>query len=263
MKIHFLFVSAILLAFSLVACNNNEPSSKVEGALAGKFSVSASKRVCFSSGNLQYQPSSGSWRFAPNQWDCVGVDNQHISSYYYAGWLDLFGWGTGNNPTNFSTEYRDYSVFVDWGKNMGSGWRTLSYEEWSYLFFSRGNANNLRGKATVNGVPGYVFLPDKWLGGGFIPNSLNAETNSYTISQWQQLEQLGAVFLPAAGYRVGSQNIERVAMDGSYYSSSSAYETSAFSFNFPVDAQDYWNDADISYWGDISYGMSVRLVKDL
>jgi hypothetical protein len=252
-----------LFTLCLVGCSKDKPSPKSGGTDVVEFSVSPTKHVRFSSGNLQYQPSTGKWRFAPNQWDCIGEANANIENPSYSGWLALFGWGTGNNPTNFSTEYRDYSVFVDWGKSMGSGWRTLSYEEWSYLFFSRGNANNLRGKATVNGVPGYVFLPDKWLGGGFIPNSLNAETNSYTISQWQQLEQLGAVFLPAAGYRVGRQNIERVAMDGSYYSSSSAYETSAFSFNFPVYASDYWNDADISYWGDISYGMSVRLVKDL
>lgn len=45
-----------------------------EGAINGLFSVSPSKKVYFSQGNLQYQASSNTWRFAEHQWNCVGGD---------------------------------------------------------------------------------------------------------------------------------------------------------------------------------------------
>lgn len=38
-----------------------------EGALSGLFSVSADKQVYFSKGDLQYQASTDTWRFAENQ----------------------------------------------------------------------------------------------------------------------------------------------------------------------------------------------------
>jgi hypothetical protein len=37
-----------------------------EGAVSGLYSVSPTLKVYFSMGNLQYQPSTGIWRFAEN-----------------------------------------------------------------------------------------------------------------------------------------------------------------------------------------------------
>lgn len=64
--------------------------------LSGQFSVSASKQVYFSKGNLRYHCSSKAWSFATNQYDVVGQSNSNISSSY-AGYIDLFGWGTSGN----------------------------------------------------------------------------------------------------------------------------------------------------------------------
>lgn len=47
-----------------------------------------------SPGNLQYQASTGIWRFAEHQYDYIGSGNENISTSY-SGWIDLFGWGTG------------------------------------------------------------------------------------------------------------------------------------------------------------------------
>ena len=58
-----------------------------------KFSVSESKAVYFSPGNLMYCPQEAIWYFAINQYDLIGSDNANISSSY-AGKIDLFGWGT-------------------------------------------------------------------------------------------------------------------------------------------------------------------------
>ena len=78
------------------------------------FSVSASDRVFFSKGNLQYQPINGIWRFAENQYDVIGLDNEKISPKY-TGWIDLFGWGTSGwkdaaKPSDVSPDYKNYFV---------------------------------------------------------------------------------------------------------------------------------------------------------
>ena len=75
----------------------------------------------------------------------------------------MFGWGTGNNPTNKSSNYDDYPTFVDWGVNkIGSDapntWRSLTKEEWAYIILGRYNAEELKGVAQVNGVNGLILL---------------------------------------------------------------------------------------------------------
>lgn len=65
----------------------------IEGALPGMFSVSATKRVHFSKGNLQYQPSTSTWRFANSQYEFLGSDNVLIGETS-GHWMDSFAWGT-------------------------------------------------------------------------------------------------------------------------------------------------------------------------
>ncbi len=80
-------------------------TGKPEGTINGLFSVSDNKIVWFSQGNLQYQASTHTWRFAEHQYDFVGgtqdgssygnvsgSSNNNVSSYY-SGWVDLFSWG--------------------------------------------------------------------------------------------------------------------------------------------------------------------------
>lgn len=77
-------------------------ASTQEKILSGLFSVSPTKKVRFSSGNLQYQASTNTWRFAINQYDIVGdsiYGNVYIDSVkcdnlkasaFYEGWIDDF-----------------------------------------------------------------------------------------------------------------------------------------------------------------------------
>ena len=73
-------------------------------------------KVIFAPGNLQYQASTKSWRFARRQWMIVGGPETDYDVYYdsiglsgdihtvrcnnalnskkYGGWIDLFAWGT-------------------------------------------------------------------------------------------------------------------------------------------------------------------------
>ena len=208
-KVSIILVCLIWMASSMYA---------TEGALRGRFAISATDTVAFSRGNLQYQPSTSTWRFAENQWNFVGTANGRIRHYQYSpegwvwtykGWLDLFGWGTGNNPTASSTTNSNYGSFTDWGRNAISNggkkanlWRTLTKDEWDYLFRGRENAASLYANGTVSGVNGSILLPDNWV----IPADLHfkpsnstdstAAPNNYTADEWMFMEMAGAVFLP-------------------------------------------------------------------
>ncbi|MBR6065423.1 MAG: hypothetical protein IKP57_03260 [Paludibacteraceae bacterium] len=197
-----------------------------------EFSVGESKKVQFAHGNLQYQASTQTWRFAENQYDTIGGANSNISDSY-SGWIDLFGWGTGNNPINTSMNTGDYPTFNDWGDNIGEGWRTLNTDEWIYLFCERTDAAHLFGMGSVNGVNGTIVLPDDWAGDKFTDtdNGLNYSDgsygnndgerysfNTYTAEQWRTMEEAGAVFLPAPGCRAGTEVIN-VNLAGYYWSS--------------------------------------------
>lgn len=255
---------------------------QVPSMLPGMFSISASKQVHFSQGNLQYQASTQTWRFAENQYDMIGSDNAYIHAFY-RGWIDLFGWGTGNNPTNSSMDYNDYSTFVDWGTNAISNggnqanlWRTLTKDEWLYLFYTRANAANRFGLGSVNGVNGTIILPDNWStpqGASFTPSTSKGLTdtgydyyesngghftdNTYSVEQWSKMESAGAVFLPAAGSRGDARGVHDVGSYGRYWSSTPYGEGDAYYLvfdSFYLNPQYYYNRY---------FGQSVRLVKDV
>lgn len=83
-----------------------------EGALSGRFTINENgDQVVFSQGNLQYQASTNTWRFAEHQYDAIGEDNSNISSTY-EGWIDLFGWGTSGYD---NTAYDPFAInFQPW-----------------------------------------------------------------------------------------------------------------------------------------------------
>ena len=247
---------------------NPDTPEQPEAPSAKPFSVSATKTVTFSSGNLQYHPANNEWRFAPSQLDYIGNDNANISATY-KGWIDLFGWGTGNNPANNSTNNEDYPTFVDWGVNkIGNDapntWRTLTKEEWLYIIDKRDNAEELIGVAQVNGVNGVILLPDGWtcpsgvtFKSGFhndYGTEYYAEYQTFSVSDWSKLEASGAVFFPAAGRRDGF-NVFSVRDYGRYWSATeydSDYAYYLYFFSYEASFDDY----------NRYIGESVRLVRD-
>ena len=236
----------------------------VFGAINGVFSVSSDKKVKFSQGNLQYQASTNTWRFAENQLDMLGYDNNNISSKY-SGWIDLFGWGTGDEPTKSSKSNRSYKSFSDWGNNTisnggGGSWFTLTHDEWEYLFDKRSTSSGIRyAKATVNGVNGVILLPDNWSSNYYSLSNTDIEYSRYSSNQISQsdwtsmLEANGAVFLPAAGWRDG-KNATAVGEIGYYWSATyidSVYARNAYFFYAGTSASDGM---------ERNCGISVRLV---
>ena len=256
----------------------------VGGAIVYAFSVSADKKVYFSQGNLQYQASTGTWRFADNQYDMIGDNNSNISSSY-SGWIDMFGWGTSgyhsvypysnnNYAYAFEGEYTDIAgTNYDWGiynkisngGNQTGQWRTFTKDEWYYVINTRANASDKKGVANVNGVNGLILLPDEWiLPDGIVFNSgftyeygdeYYATKNSYTMSEWSKMEANGAVFLPVAGYRNGT-NVYHCDFLGNYWSSSAENDNHAYYQHIASSFENNSRD------GDRYIGKSVRLVQD-
>lgn len=126
-------------------------------------------QVFIAPGNLQYQASTKTWRFAEHQWDYVGfgTDNATAGTVYvgstkstnenigetYDGWIDLFGFGTTGcsiYPYMTSINENDYpnvslsleeNFNYDWGRYCeisndnykDKKWHTITPEEWVYL----------------------------------------------------------------------------------------------------------------------------------
>lgn len=252
-----------------------------EGQLSGTFHVSDRINIRFSKGNLQYQASTGTWRFAEQQYDVVGQDNEHISATN-DGWIDLFGCFTSGfvnfYPYLSDTDLFTYPVIMntasseyDWGQynpisNGGHRvgvWRTLGQGEWNRLMRDR-LAANLCAQAVVNGVNGYVLLPDKWVqpdGVSFIPRAEDCTSNVYDVEQWEKMEANGAVFLPYAGERYGTK-VSNVGEMGKYWTISPENASTIYSWYrfFPFNEKDATNGEKLERR---MHGYSVRLVMDV
>ncbi len=237
------------------------------GVIYKEFSVSETRKVYFSRGNLQY--ANGKWKMAVSQNGVASVvGNEDIENTTYA--IDLFGWGTGESAKRCTTEVGEYSVYKEWGANSpikyGTGdiivegsWRTLTGSEWSYLLERNGKS----GFANIDGgtgqiESGLVLLPDEWN----LPDGLSftpGETNEYTHSEWVLMENAGAVFLPMAGVRngSGSGSVSNVGSQGNYWSAQASQDETAMALQFTAEG------ASVTGTTQRFMGFSVRLVQDL
>lgn len=238
-----------------------------DGVLSGMFTVAEGKQVHFSQGNLWYgkvgSAQTATYNFEENQYGTHGYD-------YISNTWGLFGWSTSATNYGMSTSVTnsDYSgVFVDWGKaidNEGT-WRTLSKDEWGYLFNGRDGAANKYGYATVSSKVGLIILPDEFTdpmknsgSNAFVTGVTNTfASNLYSPENWAAMESAGAIFLPAAERRFGT-NIS-ADQSGSYWSSSASSTDTDKAYYLFFNINNF-NSAE--QW-DRYRGFSVRLVTDV
>ena len=287
----------------------NIARNAIPGALVGKFSVSSTDKVYFSKGNLQYTKSTGIWSFMDHQYSTVETLNQNVGTDYDSqDVVSLFGWGTsgwnngntyyqpyntayvsssgsskgyGYGPKNGSTYTYDLTgtyANADWGHNAISNggntadtWRTLTEDEWTYLFNTR-SASTVNGTADARYAKAYLFgtthgviiFPDVYThpAGVTAPTGINATSstswygNKYTATDWAKMEAAGCVFLPAAGWR-DATTIRRVNEYVRYWTSSK-YNSAGYARNVGI-VDNSMNPAD---YNQKNYGYSVRLVHD-
>jgi hypothetical protein len=258
-----------------------------QGIINGAFTINANgDQVYFSQGNLQYIGSAAApyWKFADHQWDYLGTTTGQNSSDENVD-RDLFGYGTSGynhgancyQPWSTSTNWIDYLPYGDWfydlydqtgqadwgynaiangGNTENNGWRTLTDDEFGYIISGRNTTSGIRwAKGIVNGVNGFILLPDNWTASIYALNNTNGGnygSNTITAEDWANtLEANGAVFLPAAGHRNGT-NVSYYSSNGYYWC---ARQTVAYSF---IQGGDFFHASN-----PLHYGYSVRLVRNI
>jgi hypothetical protein len=158
---------------------------------------------------------------------------------------DRFTWGYFDKIKLTTSEYlnvnenltKTAAVAKDWGivftesSPEGGNWRTLSADEWIYLF---NGPSNVRGDKRFlrvylryyGGDPAYfgVFVfPDHYSGsdlsGSYSFNSVtgNPAVIDYSNADVQKMLDAGAVFLPCVGYRYKERYYDYLCYDISFY----------------------------------------------
>lgn len=209
-------------------------SSDIE-MLSGEFTVNSSgKRVHFSKGNAYCKRSSSSsydwtWHTESEQYSCqwsgsgsgsTMTNNDTKVSLFRQYFDQVSNWKPLNDGTN--TANNKFAEIFE------GSWFLLTQAEWRYILFSRATGITISAdgiattnarymKCKVNDIEGLLIFPD-----GFNPSNIvvhksgsyspvNRENtgsdysgNNYTGDTWTSLENLGCVFLPAAGYCNGA-----------------------------------------------------------
>jgi len=206
-------------------------------------------------GNYFYQPynssNSTSSPYTSSNGYGYGPTNRTTYTYSLLGSYTRADWGVYNAIYNPKTSTTDAP----------GTWRTLTKDEWVYLLNTRSTTSGVRyAKATVNGVPGLIIVPDNWSTSTYALNSTNTTNAAYTtnvisLATWTTLENAGCVFLPAAGLRNGT-GVSQVGSEGSYWSARSNGTDLAYSVVFTGSGFYPSNGAGRCR------GLSVRLVKD-
>lgn len=218
-----------------LSAGGNTSTDTVDNAL---FSVSSTKKVYFSEGNLWYHNSA--YSFHTPQYKCNGASQSDSDK-------DLFQWSTVASTTV-------------------SGWNVLTSDEWNYLLDTTSRSAIRFVKACVNSVNGLIIFPDTYshpIGQtlrnvnekGTVSYPVNYGDNTFTTDQWNAMEAAGAIFLPAAGYLNGS-TVESYGGEGDYWSSTTDDGEKAKRLEFKN--TEVTTDNGINR----SYGCSVRLVKE-
>lgn len=238
------------MAYASAPSSQGESPFDGQGATLSLFSVSDDSRVRFSRGNLQYHSANNTWQMAAEQYACL-ADND--------SWTTLFDWNI--NDTQPWMAGHD-TVFA----GLAGQWRMLNEEEWRYLLDYRlasplGGATDARyAQVTVDGVRGLLLFPDSYShpAGVMLPVSINGSNsaawnaNSYTLSEWNLIEEAGAVFLPLASYRSNGSAVH-MGTAGRYWV---AADLMAMGYNaLYIDD----NMVGVSAWFD-DMGASIRLV---
>lgn len=260
--------------------NGSTAKALPQDALPCEFSVSATKKVHFSKGNLYW--NGHHFKFEENQsgFSNTGsiLDPTHLNHFFWSknasvATAEKYNESGESASDVFFTNATEETANKNFSVNFLSGkYRTLSKEEWEYLFKYRKNASNKYGYATVSGASlgnsnGVIILPDNFndpntnlcpeYRGKFVPGKAKGwEGNRYDESGWNAMESAGAVFLPAAGYRNDSKIFDK-GTDGYYWSSSPDNTTYAYIIHF-CDSRIYPFDRTSSR----KCGASVRLVTD-
>ena len=260
-------------------CGTNNSWEERDDSEGNSVRFPASRRIDLfvyaSSGRNRAGASDAQYHFKPFAVDCYGL---YHSPVYGQDGEDLQG-------TNMKmSDWGQFNAILN-GGDAPEMWRVMTRDEWNYLLNQRTGATSKRAFATVMGVRGLLLLPDNWSGPSVKsfdteimddgdpekpPKTVkpNWSANVYASeSDWNKMEQAGAVFLPAAGsfgdwdYNTRSislqdYNLSDTKAEGSYWTRSSMSYDDARCLRFG-------NDNWMFHGSKKVMGRSVRLVMDV
>lgn len=198
----------------------------------------------------------------------------HDESYQYD---EDMGYGYGpTDGTGYNYDLTGPYANADWGVynaianggNTPNQWRTLTADEWGYIFDRRVTPSGIRRACgNVGGVNGVILLPDSWNTEICVLNETNSyyedddeespfDSNIFTFDEWETLENNGAVFLPLVGDRQGVI-VTNVGYGSYYWSASTAAEGLSMAL--------FMDYAFGAFWAEVNYrcaGCCVRLAQD-
>jgi hypothetical protein len=267
-----------------------------------------SSTVEFAPGNLQayvlsstsnsYIWTAQSWGFATKQYMSYGNGyDANDGSFINGENTDLFTW-VGNSATynsyglctnqDYNNEYYGTveleNLKSDWGQipdivdKYGSGWRTPTIDEWTYLlehyqvvfvdiFLGGSKAFGLLifpsgVSPTEFGIPtSYIITPTS--DGQYHTSICNIGYDGSGYSIYNQLESAGCLFLPTTGYRDGAtvtstHKDDGLCYDGYYWSSTVTGIKHAYRLAF-----DDASAGTTKYQSRRHYGRAVRLIRNI
>ena len=238
-------------AFKTASC-----AVTVQPQLAGEFSVGSAKKVRFSPGNLFW--NGDSYEFEANQYDYpVSRATSHMGHFFWsndpsvARAASYHDSGRGEHDVFFTnateeTAGPDFTVGGITGK-----FRTLSMNEWKYLFDGRSRADVLHKiHVTVCGKENCLIIaPDNFAG---------EIKTSYSAEEWPAAETAGLVCIPPAGYSLSGGN---PSGNVGYYWSSAPWTIGGAQYVGYTD-----KTTDVVFLGSEytrGYCCAVRLVSDV
>ena len=254
--------------YDIIGSNNKKISSSYEGWIdLFMWATSGYDNTTNDPYAVNYQPWSTSSSIVNNSYNYAGYGpSTNMLDNSLIGTSANYDWGVYNSITN--------------GGNQAGMWRTLTKDEWVYLFYGRTNAEKLFGLGRVNGINGTILLPDDWITPDdltFLPSTErdlevnqynkysntsssgeNYSNNTYSASEWQKMEAAGAVFLPAAGRRYLYNNqsvVNDIIYSGMYWASTRVDKWQAYILYF------YSSYLSANTSGECHVGCSVRLVR--
>lgn len=264
-----------------------------EWSISGKYLFKIGNRyVEFASGNVQalnvYEDTdtifyARDWQFANEQYTSFKTngtlrDSNDVDLFCWVGEsADYNSYGLSKETTYDNPIYGtvdDENLKDDWGNipaicsKYGTGWRTPSIDEWTYLIHHY----------TI----GYVFVNDVVEKGGLMifPQEVNPQKyishfkkyeessenqldndgrmNFISIDVYRELDRLGVLFLPDTDYRDGINVIHDISYAGYYWSSTASSVKHAYRLAF-----DDYAAGTTKYKSRRHYGRAVRLIRDL
>lgn len=218
--------------------------------LPGEFSVSESKKIKFTSGNLYKDADEGedifhmetSQEAYPDGWNA----NHIVHFYWTKDASKSYAEAYDDDPCTVNDKFfadgsEDHTITIDGQSEL----YTLSKEEWDYLIDEYEIKNNV----TINNVTGCMVLaPDTF------EESIE---DTYDYANWASAEACGLICLPPAGYRSGTEIV--IESYGLYWSST-PYENNAVGAHYLIFSNTENPTIDTN---PRNTGSSIRLVSTI